>query len=137
MTNDIDRVINNLEQMNPLRHNHPALGDPQAQLPPGSQGLDIGCGVGLQALLLANAIRPNGHVTGLDISETLVGLRPAEGQRLARSGSHRLQTGGYEAPALQNDSFDWAWSVGLRRLSSRRSPADPEGDRPGGTTLEG
>ena len=38
------------------------------QLPLGSRGLDAGCGIGLQALLLAEAVGPTGHVTGLDIS---------------------------------------------------------------------
>jgi arsenite methyltransferase len=35
-------------------------------LPPESQVLDVGCGIGLQALLLTEAIGPAGHVTGLD-----------------------------------------------------------------------
>ncbi|TET97077.1 MAG: methyltransferase type 11, partial [Dehalococcoidia bacterium] len=38
------------------------------QLPRGSRGLDAGCGIGLQALLLAEAVGPAGHVTGLDLS---------------------------------------------------------------------
>ncbi|RJQ29303.1 MAG: methyltransferase domain-containing protein [Peptococcaceae bacterium] len=36
--------------------------------PPGSRGLDTGCGIGLQTLLLAEALGPAGHVTGLDLS---------------------------------------------------------------------
>ena len=39
----------------------------------GSRGLDAGCGIGLQATLLARAVGPAGHVTGLDLSrEALV-----------------------------------------------------------------
>ncbi|MBW1804008.1 MAG: methyltransferase domain-containing protein, partial [Deltaproteobacteria bacterium] len=38
------------------------------QLPSGSRGLDAGCGIGLQALLLAEAVGPAGHVIGLDLS---------------------------------------------------------------------
>ena len=38
------------------------------QLPSGSQGLDAGCGIGLQALLLAESVGPAGHATGLDLS---------------------------------------------------------------------
>ncbi|MCG7849302.1 MAG: methyltransferase domain-containing protein, partial [ANME-2 cluster archaeon] len=37
-------------------------------LPQGSRGLDVGCGIGLQAMLLAEAVRPGGHVTGVDLS---------------------------------------------------------------------
>ena len=38
------------------------------QLPPGSLGLDAGCGIGSHTLLLAEAVAPAGHVTGLDLS---------------------------------------------------------------------
>jgi demethylmenaquinone methyltransferase/2-methoxy-6-polyprenyl-1,4-benzoquinol methylase len=37
-------------------------------LPPGSRGLDVGCGIGLQAIMLAEAVGPGGHVTGVDLS---------------------------------------------------------------------
>ena len=70
------------------------------QLPLGSRGLDAGCGIGLQALLLAEAVGPSGHVTGLDISAEL--LSHAEGianrslSRMARcwGGSRRLMSSG-------------------------------------------
>ena len=38
------------------------------RLPQGSRGLDAGCGIGYQALLLAEAVGPAGHVTGIDLS---------------------------------------------------------------------
>jgi len=38
------------------------------QLPSGSLGLDGGCGIGSHTLLLAEAVAPTGHVTGLDSS---------------------------------------------------------------------
>ena len=41
-------------------------------LTPGSQGLDVGCGIGNITALLAEAITPNGHVTGVDISPEMV-----------------------------------------------------------------
>ncbi len=42
------------------------------QLPTGSRGLDVGCGIGLQALLLAKATGEQGHVTGIDILPELL-----------------------------------------------------------------
>ena len=42
------------------------------QFPLGSRGLDVGCGIGLQAMLLAEAAGPAGHVTGLDLSPSLL-----------------------------------------------------------------
>jgi len=38
------------------------------QLPPGSRGLDAGCGIGTHTLWLAEAVSPGGHVTGIDTS---------------------------------------------------------------------
>ena len=35
-------------------------------LPRGSHGLDVGCGIGLQTMLLAQAVGSMGHITGLD-----------------------------------------------------------------------
>ena len=48
--------------------------------PVGSRGLDAGCGVGLHVLLLAEAVGPTGHVTGLDISSELL----SHAERLTR-----------------------------------------------------
>ncbi len=38
------------------------------QLLPGSSGLDAGCGIGLQAFLLAEEVGCSGHVIGIDFS---------------------------------------------------------------------
>ena len=42
------------------------------RLPSGSRGLDAGCGIGLQCLLLAEEVGLSGHVTGLDISTEML-----------------------------------------------------------------
>jgi SAM-dependent methyltransferase len=42
------------------------------QLPPRSRGLDAGCGSGSHTLLLAEAVAPAGHVTGLDLRPELL-----------------------------------------------------------------
>jgi len=41
------------------------------QLPKGRWGLDAGCGIGLQSLLLVKEVGLTGHVTGLDVSADL------------------------------------------------------------------
>lgn len=38
-------------------------------IPPGSVGLDAGCGIGQHTLWLAQSVGPEGNVTGLDIFE--------------------------------------------------------------------
>jgi len=108
---DIDRVIDNLEQMDPLRKPTLLSAIRALQLPPGSQGLDIGCGIGLQAVLLAHAIRPNGHVTGLDISEPLLAYARQKGNGSPIADQIVFKKGDMKHLPFENDSFDWAWSV--------------------------
>lgn len=66
------------------------------RIPLGSHGLDAGCGIGSQALLLARAVGPAGHVTGMDISSTFLSQAEARAKRAGLSD--RL-------------SFDWLWSA--------------------------
>ena len=40
---------------------------------PGEKVLDVGCGTGTTTVELADAVGPQGHVTGVDISEPLIG----------------------------------------------------------------
>ena len=70
---DIDYFVQMAFVSNPLREPilHSAI--QTLQFPLGSRGLDAGCGIGLQALLLAKTVGPVGHITGLDLSpEVLV-----------------------------------------------------------------
>jgi demethylmenaquinone methyltransferase/2-methoxy-6-polyprenyl-1,4-benzoquinol methylase len=73
--------------------------------------LDAGCGIGLQALLLAEAIGPRGHVTGLDLSPAF--LRHAEEVVKESDLSDRIsfQEGDVSKLPFDDDTFDWVWSV--------------------------
>jgi ubiquinone/menaquinone biosynthesis C-methylase UbiE len=81
------------------------------QLPAGSRGLDAGCGVGLQALLLAEAVGPAGHITGLDLApEFLV----RAGKIVKEAGlSERIsfREGNVNKLPFDDNTFDWAWSA--------------------------
>ena len=81
------------------------------QLPPGSRGLDLGCGLGQHTLLLARAVGPTGHVTGLDASQAFLD----EGARLAAAAglSDRVafRQGDWAALPFDDASFDWLWSA--------------------------
>ena len=80
------------------------------QLPPGSRGLDAACGIGLQALSLAEGVGPTGHVTGLDISPEFL----LHGEEIVKKAglSERIsfRKGDVRQLPFDDASFDWAWS---------------------------
>jgi len=80
-------------------------------LPSGSHGLDNACGIGLQAMILAEQVGPDGHVTGLDISTEILGIgrKIIEDAGMARCVS--LQQGDIAALPFDNETFDWALSI--------------------------
>jgi demethylmenaquinone methyltransferase/2-methoxy-6-polyprenyl-1,4-benzoquinol methylase len=81
------------------------------QLAPGSRGLDAGCGIGLQTLLLAAQVGPEGHITGLDLSSELLEEAEAVVQEGGLSQRVSFRQGDVNRLPFADDSFDWAWSV--------------------------
>ncbi|MEJ2100014.1 MAG: class I SAM-dependent methyltransferase [Desulfobacterales bacterium] len=81
------------------------------RLPAGSQGLDVGCGIGDITSLLAQSVAPGGHVTGVDISsEVLIYARQAaEKSGLSKQLSYR--EGDMSALPFDDHAFDWVWSA--------------------------
>jgi demethylmenaquinone methyltransferase/2-methoxy-6-polyprenyl-1,4-benzoquinol methylase len=76
----------------------------------GSSGLDIGCGIGTQALMLANAVGPQGHVTGLDIKpEFLEHAREVAAEK-GMSDRVSFKEGDCNQLPFENGDFDWVWS---------------------------
>jgi demethylmenaquinone methyltransferase/2-methoxy-6-polyprenyl-1,4-benzoquinol methylase len=78
-------------------------------LPQGSRGLDVGCGVGLYGLWLAEAVGSAGHVIGMEpqaerveAARALVSGQPA-GPRL------EFRVGDGTAIPLPDRSVDWVW----------------------------
>ncbi len=80
-------------------------------LPPGSRGLDAGCGIGLPALLLAQALASHGRIIGMDLAPEVL----AYGDNLVRQAgySNRITfcAGDVSRLPYADDSFDWAWSI--------------------------
>lgn len=108
---DTDTYIQRLAVSNPMAEPTLRSAIQALQLPSGSRGLDAGCGIGLQALLLAEAVGPAGHVTGLDISPEF--LLHAE-EIVKKSGlSERIsfQEGDVRKLPFKDNTFDWAWSA--------------------------
>lgn len=108
---DTDTYLQRLEESNPLREPLLRTVVQALRLPLGSRGLDVGCGIGLQALLPAEAVGPAGHVTGLDLFPSF--LRYAEGVVKNAGLSDRIsfREGDVRKLPFDDDTFDWVWSA--------------------------
>ena len=81
------------------------------ELPLGSQGLDAGCGVGLQIPLLAEAVGPGGHVTGLDVLPEFLAHAEALAKELGLKDQVSLRQGDINDLPFDDATFDWLWSA--------------------------
>lgn len=90
------------------------------RLPVGSSGLDAGCGIGLQTMLLADAVGRDGHVTGLDISQAFL----ARGKDIAQKAGYEreidFKQGDIYGLPFEDDSFDWIWSADCAGYQTRK-----------------
>lgn len=81
------------------------------QLPAGSRGLDAGCGIGSHTLILAEAVSPGGHVTGLDLSSDLLSRARLRAEEACLTDRVSFRKGDINNLPFDDDSFDWFWSV--------------------------
>jgi ubiquinone/menaquinone biosynthesis C-methylase UbiE len=111
LTTETDAYIRKMLISNPLMEPVVRSAIQALKLPFGSHGLDAGCGIGLQTVLLADAVGPSGHVSGVDIVPEF--LLRAEGVVRESGLSERISFGEGDVRQLpfDNDSFDWAWSA--------------------------
>jgi demethylmenaquinone methyltransferase/2-methoxy-6-polyprenyl-1,4-benzoquinol methylase len=98
-----------LERMNRFQ-------EPEAQtliadlaLPAGSRGLDVGCGVGLYTLWLAEAVGPRGQVVGLEPSSERVEEARALVGRLLPASRLEFREGDATKLDAPDGAFDWLW----------------------------
>jgi SAM-dependent methyltransferase len=81
-------------------------------LPPGSSGLDAGCGPGGVLHLLDAATGGVGHVVGLDNSPALLGLAREQVQVSELQDRIALIQGDLSHPLpFADDSLDWVWTA--------------------------
>ncbi len=81
------------------------------RLPKGSHGLDAGCGIGSHMGLLARAIAPGGHVTGLDSSAEHLAIAIESARHSEASDRMSFRQGSVGALPFESGAFDWAWSA--------------------------
>ena len=81
------------------------------KIPAGSRGLDTGCGIGSHTALLAEAVGPDGHVTGIDSSSEFLTYAKRFAEKSGISSQIFFQEGNVNKLPFDNDTFDWVWSV--------------------------
>ena len=79
-----------------------------AQLPPGGRALDVCCGTGDLALLLARHVGPRGQVVGVDISEEMLEVARRKVATAGLEGRVRFALGNAEELGLPEAAFDGA-----------------------------
>jgi demethylmenaquinone methyltransferase/2-methoxy-6-polyprenyl-1,4-benzoquinol methylase len=79
--------------------------------PPGSRGLDVGCGVGIHTQSLAKAIAPAGHVTGLDNSPDQISYAREYAKNSEVSQQVSFREGDMRNIPFERNTFDWVWSM--------------------------
>ena len=120
---DTDRYIQHLLVTNSLREPVLRSAIQALQLPGGSRGLDAGCGIGLQTLLLAEVVGPSGYVTGLDLSPELL-LRAEEIVKdSGLSAQISFREGNVNELPFDDDTFDWLWSADCVGYPAVESPS--------------
>ncbi len=108
-TPDAEPFTKSLERMNRFQEPDMRALIADLRLPAGSAGLDVGCGVGLPALWLAEAVGPRGRVVGIEPSnERVDAARALVGDALP---CDRLEFREGDATAIPMDdaAFDWVW----------------------------
>lgn len=111
MTRETDLYIQRLQETNPLREPLLRAVIESLALPSGSRGLDAGCGIGLQTLLLAEAVGPSGRIVGLDILPELLACGAEIIQKAGLADRITFREGTIDQLPFEDNSFDWVWSA--------------------------
>jgi ubiquinone/menaquinone biosynthesis C-methylase UbiE len=111
MATNLDAAANMLYCMEPLRRPVMQAIIASLQIPDGSRGLDVGCGIGLQTHLLAQAAGPKGHVTGLDSSASFLNTARALALQAGLVNNVSFEIGSWSQIPSEDSLFDWVWSM--------------------------
>ena len=106
-----DLYIQRLLESNPLREPLLRTVIQSLSLPRGSAGLDAGCGIGLQTLLLVEAVGPEAHITGVDILPELLTYGENLIQQQGLSERISFREADVSHLPFADDTFDWVWSA--------------------------
>jgi len=108
---DTDTYLQGLLVTNPLQEPIFRSAIHALDLPQGSRGLDVGCGIGLQAIMLAEAVGPAGHVTGVDLSPEFLDCARSFAEKAGIPERFSFHEGDMNKLPFDDDTFDWVWSA--------------------------
>jgi arsenite methyltransferase len=102
-----------------------SVGNPvrYASLRPGETVLDVGSGGGIDTILAARRVGPEGRVVGLDILEEMCERGRRHAAEVGVEGWTEFVRGEMEDIPLPNESVDVVISNGVLNLSARKSRA--------------
>jgi ubiquinone/menaquinone biosynthesis C-methylase UbiE len=83
------------------------------ELPAGSRGLDIGCGIGMHVKIMAEAVGAKGHITGIDIEPAFIAYAERATGEAGLSKRVSFREGNMNALPFDDNTFSWAWSANL------------------------
>ncbi|MFC1974192.1 class I SAM-dependent methyltransferase [Chloroflexota bacterium] len=107
---DLEAYLRYLKETDPLREQTNLDIIATLNLSIGSIGLDVGCGMGTQALMLAGVVGPQGHVTGLDIRPEFLDYARQVTAQKGMSDRVTFDNGDLNQLPYDNNTFDWVWS---------------------------
>jgi SAM-dependent methyltransferase len=94
-----------------------------ARLQPGQTVLDVGSGGGIDTILVARRVGPEGRAIGLDVLEEMCERDRGHAAQAGVEGWTGFRRGEMEAIPLPDESVDVAISNGVLHLSARKSRA--------------
>jgi arsenite methyltransferase len=117
------------------------VANPQAitAIPPGATVVDIGCGAGMDLLLAARAVGPEGRAIGVDMTESMAERARSAARALALTQLEVRIGDALDLP-VASDSVDFVISNGVLNLAPDKQQAFSEVARilkPGGQFLYG
>lgn len=105
-------------------------------MPTGSEGLDVGCGMGLYTLWLAAVVGPHGQVVAIEPSPERIADSQATIQGMPEAAWITLREGSGVAIDEPDQHFDWVWCSDVLHHIDEAARAVTEFKRvtrPGGT----
>ena len=120
---DTNTYIKQLKEFNPLRESLIRTAIQEFHFPQGSRGLDAGCGIGIQSMMLAEEVGSSGHVTGLDIAEELLQCAGEFIKTSELSERISFKEGDINNLPFENGIFDWVWSSDCVGYPTAQEPA--------------